>query len=107
FSTSSDGTGTAPVKYYIKNVPNEFKKTFSKAMDAWNIEFKKTIGKDLLSYEFVDANDPRAELLIPGDIRYNIIEWDLVNKAGYGGLGPSIANQYTGETLSANVLIQG
>lgn len=107
FSTTSDGTSSAPVKYYIKNVPEEFKKTFAKAMDSWNIEFKKTIGKNLLSYEFVDATDPRAELLIPGDIRYNIIEWDLVNKAGYGGLGPSIANQYTGETLSANVLIQG
>ena len=30
-----------------------------------------------------------------------------MNKASYGGLGPSIANQYTGETMSANVLIQG
>lgn len=107
FSTSSDGTTRAPVKYYIKNVPEEFKKAFSSAMDSWNVEFKKVLGKDLISYEFIEANDPRAELLVTGDIRYNIIEWDLVNRAGYGGLGPSIANQYTGETVSANVLIQG
>lgn len=106
FSYSDKGTGS-PVKYYIKNVPEEFKKTFAKAMDSWNTEFQKIIGKDLLQYEFVDATDPRAELLVPGDIRFNIIEWDLVNKAGYGGLGPSIANQMTGETMSANVLIQG
>jgi Met-zincin len=104
FSTSDKGTG-APVKYFIKNVPEEFKKTFSKAMDSWNEEFQKILGKDLLSYEFVDG--AKAEELVPGDIRYNIIEWDLVNKASYGGLGPSIANQYTGQTMSANVLIQG
>ncbi|MFP5386558.1 MAG: zinc-dependent metalloprotease [Bacteriovoracia bacterium] len=95
------------VKYYIKNVPEEYKPHFKKAMDSWNVEFKKILGKDLISYEFIDANDPKAELLVPGDIRFNIIEWDLVNKAGYGGLGPSIANQHTGETISANVLIQG
>jgi hypothetical protein len=107
FSTSGNGSGDAPVKYYIKNVPEQFKPAFKKAMDSWNVEFRKSIGKDLLSYEFVDANDPRLELLVPGDIRFNIIEWDLVNKAAYGGLGPSIANQLTGETMSANVLIQG
>lgn len=107
FSTTGNGTAATPVKYYIKNVPEEFKPHFEKAIGSWNGEFKNLIGKELISYEFVDATDPRAELLVPGDIRYNIIEWDLVNKAGYGGLGPSIANQYTGETMSANVLIQG
>jgi hypothetical protein len=107
FSTSGDGSGAAPVKYYIKNVPEEFKKTFARAMDSWNVEFKKIIGKDLLSYEFIDANDPRSEAIVTGDIRFNIIEWDLVNQATYGGLGPSIANQYTGQLMSANVLIQG
>lgn len=107
FSYSDNGSGAAPVKYYIKNVPQEFKGTFAKALDSWNVEFKKVIGKDLLSYEFIEAGDARGDLLVPGDIRYNIIEWDLVNKAGYGGLGPSIANQHTGEIMSANVLVQG
>lgn len=107
FSTTEMAPGMAPVKYYIKNVPEEFKNVFARALDSWNVEFRKTIGHNLLSYEFVDATDPRAELLVPGDIRFNIIEWDLVNKAGYGGLGPSIANQHTGQTMSANVLVQG
>lgn len=108
FSTApSQGEGQASVKYYIKNVPAEFKKHFARAFDSWNVEFKKTIGRNFLSYEFIDATDPRSELLVTGDIRYNIVEWDLVNKAGYGGLGPSIADQFTGEILSANVLVQG
>jgi len=107
FSTTEMAPGMAPVKYFIKNVPDEFKGVFGRALDDWNVEFKNTIGHNLISYEFVDATDPRAALLVPGDIRYNIIEWDLVNKAGYGGLGPSIANQYTGQTMSANVLVQG
>lgn len=107
FSTTLTGTSPAPVKYYIKNVPEQYKRSFAKAMDSWNVEFQNLLGKDLLTYEFIDATDPRAEDLVPGDIRYNIIEWDITNKATYGGLGPSIANQYTGETISANVLVQG
>src|SRR5690606_674692 len=103
-STTNNGSS---VHYYIKAVPQEFRKIFADAMDNWNAEFNKIIGRDLLTYEFVEIEDPRYEDLVAGDIRYNIIEWDLHNKAGYGGLGPSIANQFTGETLSANVLIQG
>ncbi|MFY7992287.1 MAG: zinc-dependent metalloprotease [Bacteriovoracaceae bacterium] len=104
FSTTNNGSS---VKYYIKNVPEEYKKTFASALDNWNKEFKQQIGRNLLSYEFIDSTDPRSAELVAGDIRYNIIEWDLENIASYGGLGPSIANQYTGETISANVLIQG
>lgn len=107
FSTSNSGISPTPVKYFIKNIPDEFKTSFVRAIESWNKEFKQIIGKELISYEFIEPTDPRSELLVPGDIRYNIIEWDLVNKASYGGLGPSIANQYSGETISANILIQG
>lgn len=104
FSTTNYGQS---VKYYIKNVPEKYKAVFAGAIKNWNTEFTKIIGRDLLSYEFIDANDPKSSLIVAGDIRYNVIEWDLNNIASYGGLGPSIANQHTGETLSANVLIQG
>jgi len=104
FSTSDDGS---TVHYYLKNIPKEFRDIFSGALDNWNAEFKKIIGRELLSYEFLELDDPRTESIIAGDIRYNVIEWDLENRAGYGGLGPSIANQFTGEIISANVLIQG
>ncbi len=104
-TTASNGKGLATVKYYVKDVPAEYRPFFKNALDSWNQEFKKTIGRDLLSYEFVEGE--QAAALVPGDIRFNIIEWDKANIASYGGLGPSIANQYTGETMSANVLIQG
>ncbi|MBY0515864.1 MAG: zinc-dependent metalloprotease [Bacteriovoracaceae bacterium] len=104
FSTTDFGK---TVKYYIKNVPEKYKPIFAKAFDNWNVEFTKILGRDFLSYEFLESTDPRYSVIIPGDIRFNVLEWDLENVAGYGGLGPSIANQFTGETLSANVLIQG
>lgn len=103
--TAANGKGAATVKYFVKDVPDAYKPFFKNALDSWNVEFRKTIGRDLLSYEFVDGEEAAA--LVPGDIRFNIIEWDKANIASYGGLGPSIANQYTGETMSANVLIQG
>ncbi|MBI4925472.1 MAG: zinc-dependent metalloprotease [Bdellovibrio sp.] len=95
------------VKYYIKNVPPEFQKGFVSAFDEWNEKFLSITGKKIFNYEFISKDDPRSQLLVTGDVRYNIIEWDLVNRAAYGGLGPSIAHQYTGEVFSANVLVQG
>jgi hypothetical protein len=95
------------VHYFIKNVPVEYQKAFQASFDDWNDKFITLTGNKIFSYEFVAAGDPKAKLLVPGDPRYNILEWDLVNQASYGGLGPSIANQYTGEIFSANVLVQG
>lgn len=104
FATGLNGKS---IHYYIKNVPDEWKETFAGALDNWNVEFKKVLGREVLTYEFLDSSDPRHADIVPGDIRYNVIEWDVDNIAPYGGLGPSIANQFTGETLSAATLIQG
>jgi hypothetical protein len=104
-TTSPDGV--AVLHYYVKNVPLEYQSAFKAAFDEWNTKLKPIIGKQMFSYEFVSPDDPRSALLVTGDPRFNIVEWDLENKASYGGLGPSIANQFTGENLTANVLIQG
>lgn len=104
---STVGKQVLGTKYYIKNVPAAHQAAFASAFDAWNKQFTAIIGKPLLAYEFVEPGSEKEKLLVPGDIRYKIVEWDLVNLAGYGGLGPSVANQATGEILSANVLIQG
>lgn len=96
-----------PIKYYIKHVPKEYRDGFAQGFDAWNERTKDLFGTKLLDYEFLEDNDPRNEAIVAGDIRYNVMEWDLKNKAGYGGLGPSINLQDTGENLSGNVLIQG
>jgi len=99
--------GEKSIIYYIKNVPEEWKHVFKNSLDNWNKEFVKLLGRELISYEFVDKDSPLSNQLVAGDIRYNVIEWDLNNIAPYGGLGPSVANQFTGEILNANVLIQG
>jgi hypothetical protein len=105
--SGSDLVDDGVVHYYVKNVPAEYRPAFKAAFDDWNTQFTTLLGGKIFSYEFVDATDPKAALLVPGDPRYNILEWDLVNEASYGGLGPSLANQYTGEIFSANVLVQG
>lgn len=96
-----------PVKYFIKNVPAEYRDAFSTAFEDWNRVFRDVLGHDLLEWEHIDVDDPRGELLVTGDVRFNILEWDLDNKAFYGGLGPSAANQFTGEIFSGQVLVQG
>lgn len=104
---SSVGQTSLATKYYVKNVPEQFKPAFQSAFDAWNARFTALgLGK-IFDYEFVDAGSAKANLVVAGDIRYHVVEWDLDNKAPYGGFGPSIGNQYTGEIVSANVLIQG
>lgn len=107
FKMEGLGDPSGPVHYYIKNVPPAHQAAFKASFDAWNREFSGVMTAPLLTYEFIAADDPRSALLVTGDIRYNIVEWDLVNAAPYGGLGPSIANQFTGETMSANTLVQG
>jgi len=101
------GAEGGQVKYYLKNVPPEHRASFSGSFDGWNDLFVEATGKKLLSYEFIEKTDPRYNLIVAGDIRYNVLEWDLDNLAPYGGFGPSSANQYTGEIMSANVLVQG
>ncbi len=96
-----------PVKYFIKNVPQEFRAAFAGSFEDWNSRLYPVLGRNLLTYEFVETTDPRYEKIVAGDIRYNVLEWDVENVAGYGGLGPSIAHPLTGETLSAQTLIQG
>lgn len=100
-------SNSKPVKYYLKNVPPEFKKPFADALDNWNERMQPTFKRDLIAYEFIEKADPRYDLIVTGDIRYNVIEWDLETLAPYGGLGPSIAHPITGETFSAMTLIQG
>lgn len=98
---------SAIAKYYLKNIPGRYRKSFVDAFEAWNKQFQMSIGRDAFEYEFIESDDPRFDLVTAGDVRYNVVEWDTVNTANYGGVGPSIANQFTGEIFAANVLIQG
>ncbi len=98
---------TNPVKYYVKNVPLEHRPAVLAGFEDWNHKLQNTLGHNLLVYEVLETNDPRYNQIIAGDVRYNVLEWDIDNKASYGGLGPSIKHGTTGETIAGHTLIQG
>jgi hypothetical protein len=98
---------TNPIKYYVKNVPAKFRPDVLAGFEDWNHKLQGTLGHNLLTYEVIEKEDPRYDKIIAGDIRYNVLEWDIDNKATYGGLGPNIKNSTTGETMAGHVLIQG
>lgn len=96
-----------PVKYYLKNFPIDVRRPVVAAFEDWNHKLQNTLGHDLLSYEIIEKNDPRYDQIVAGDVRYNVLEWDIDNMASYGGLGPTLKNILSGEVLSGQVLIQG
>lgn len=106
FAKPSENKGRK-VKYFLKGVPKVAQKGMALGFDDWNEAFFAITGEEVLEYEFLNVGDKRFDLIQTGDIRYNVIEWDTANRAPYGGLGPSVAFQATGQTLSGNVLIQG
>ncbi len=106
FATTRYGE-RAPIRYYIKNVPEAYRDAFSAGFDDWNRVFRDLIGYDLLEYVHIGQDHPLSSRLVAGDVRYNIMEWDVDNLAFYGGLGPSVAHGFTGEIFSATTLIQG
>ena len=106
FSLTAKGE-KALIKYYIKAVPKEYQKAFADALEDWNTNLKPMLNQTFLEYEFIDATDSKFEQIVAGDPRFNVIEWDTKNLASYGGLGPHIANEQTGETISGITLIQG
>ncbi|MFN8944014.1 MAG: zinc-dependent metalloprotease [Pseudobdellovibrionaceae bacterium] len=96
-----------PIHFYLKNIPTEYRKAFADSIDDWNLKLFSSFKRKLIEYEFLEKTDPRHSQIITGDIRYNVIEWDEKNAAGYGGLGPSYAHPITGQTFSAITLVQG
>ncbi len=99
----------SPIHYYIKAVPEKWHPAFIKGIEDWNNAFKEILQteRQIISYEFIEPGSEAEEWIVAGDPRYNVIEWDLKNRATYGGLGPSLASPATGEIFSANTLIQG
>lgn len=96
-----------PIKYYLKNVPARYLAAFTASFEDWNDRLAPVLGARFVAYEVLAADDPRNQQIVTGDIRYNVLEWDLDNQADYGGLGPSLYHPLTGETLAAQTLIQG
>lgn len=97
----------AGMKYYVTHVPAEWQDSFKEAFESWNQLFQTNFGRPIFDYEFIPDGDPRNAALVAGDIRYNIVDWDLMNIANYAGLTLTNANPVTGEILGSGILIQG
>lgn len=106
FATNLDGASDG-IHYFVKNVPEDTQPAFEAAFDEWNDTFETAgIGRPFTA-EFLTADDPRNAIITAGDPRFNVIEWDLINQAPYGGLGPHMAHQVTGQVYAGHVLVQG
>ena len=96
-----------PAHFYIKNVPNEYQEPFQQAFDYWNTIFISLRGYPAFTYKFIQGNYDGEEEIIVGDVRYNILEWDLKYRHGYNGDSMNFFDLNTGEIWSTIIQIQG
>src|SRR5262249_53933992 len=96
-----------PIHYFVRDVPNEYRNAVADAFDEWNFYFAELTGRPVFSYEFVETTDSRYDLLVPGDIRYHIVQWDTIFLAPYRGSSMHFAHPMTGELFWGSILIQG
>jgi len=90
--------------------PPEYRDAIKKGVLMWNI--KKGVlmwNKAFENIGFKDAvrcniQDDSVSWDIE-DIRYNVIRWQSSSVSGLAGVGPSIANPFTGEIINASVLL--
>ena len=99
--------GDRPIHVYIKNFPDVMKASAVKALQQWNSVFERHTGKSPITYSFLDMDSPMQNLIMAGDVRFNVIEWDVYNQASYEGFGPCIHDRVSGQTFSCSAMIQG
>ena len=96
-----------PVHFYVKNVPEEYQEPFRESFDYWNTIFISLRGYPALTYKFIQGDYDDGEEIIVGDMRYNVLEWDLKYRHLYNGYSINFYNLNTGEIWSTSTLIQG
>ena len=95
------------IKYYIKNVPEEYQASVREAFEYWNSIFIELTGSPIFTYEFIQGNYDDQQEIIAGDIRFNVLEWDTQYKQAYSGSTLKMYNKNTGEIWASDILIQG
>ena len=96
-----------PAHFYVKNVPDEYQEPFRESFEYWNTIFISLKGYPAFTYKFIQGNYDGPEEIITGDIRYNVLEWDLKYRYRYNGYSINFSDVNTGEILSTSILIQG
>ncbi|MEO1173058.1 MAG: zinc-dependent metalloprotease, partial [Myxococcota bacterium] len=93
-----------PIHFLVYNVPATYQSAFATGVDAWNAITEELMGRSILTYEFVNE---LPSSVVTGDLRHNVIEWDLTNQASYGGLATSAHDPDSGQIQSTAILVQG
>ena len=96
-----------PAHFYIKNVPEQYQEPFQQAFDYWNAIFISLMGYPAFTYQFIQGDYHNEEEIIVGDIRYNVLEWDLTYRHKYNGYSFNSFDLNTGEIWSTGIQIQG
>ena len=97
-----------PVHFYVKNVPDNYQAPFRESFDHWNTIFISLKGYPAFTYQFIQGNYDGQTEIITGDIRYNVLEWDMTYRHSYNGQSHNLLfDQNTGQIWSTSILIQG
>ena len=96
-----------PAHFYIKNVPEQYQEPFQQAFDYWNAIFISLMGYPAFTYQFIQGDYHNGEEILLGDIRYNVLEWDLTYRHVYNGYSFNSFDLNTGEIWSNSIQIQG
>lgn len=91
-----------PIVFWIENtVPTEYREAIRQGILAWNKAFEQAGFLNAIEARQMPDNVDWN----PADVRYNVIRWSASFDSGFLGLGPSQVNPFTGEILSADILI--
>jgi hypothetical protein len=91
-----------PIVYYIdRATPLEYREPIRKGVLLWNKAFENIGFKNAVECR-VQEDTAKWDV---EDIRYNVIRWQSSSSSGLAGVGPSLANPFTGEIINASVLL--
>ncbi len=91
-----------PIVYWIdRATPVEYRDAIIKGVLMWNKAFENIGFKNAVRC-YVQPDTATWDI---EDIRYNVIRWQSSSSGGLAGVGPSIANPFTGELINASVLL--
>ncbi|MGH8104376.1 MAG: zinc-dependent metalloprotease, partial [bacterium] len=93
-----------PVVFWVENTtPPEYRQAVKDGIEYWNAAFVAAGFKNAIVSKIM----PDDADWDPADMRYSVVRWIISHQPSFSGLGPAIANPFTGEILNADPLIEG
>lgn len=92
-----------PIVFWLENtMPDEYRDAIRRGTELWNGAFEKAGFRNAV----VVKQMPDDADWDPADIRYNTIRWISSSEPGFGAMGPSQVDPWTGEILNADILVE-